>query len=98
VSFAEYNGSYTPAWKNTYDWASRIDMEVYQGRKVAMFSTSPGPRGGAGVLDNATATASFFGADLVGGLSGETFDGEAGELVDPDVRAEFQKVLGALVA
>lgn len=102
ISYAEHNGTYSVAWKNLYDWASRIDMQVWQGRKVAMFATSPGSRGGAGVLELATMTAPFFGADLVGSLSiprfGEAFDAEAGELSDRQLRAEFEKVLSALAA
>lgn len=102
VSFAEHNGSYSVAWKNVYDWASRIDMRVYQGRRVAMFATSPGRRGGAGVLTAATTSAPFFGADLVGSLAipsfHDNFDVESGEIADPELRAEFEKVLGALAA
>ncbi len=100
VSYAEHNGSYTAAWKNVFDWASRIDMGVYQGKKVAMFAATPSPRAGAGVLGNATATAPFFGADLVGSLGipafGDNFDLDAGGLSDPDLRARFEKTLGAL--
>ena len=100
VSFAEHNGSYTAAWKNIYDWMSRIDMAVYQGKKVAMFAVTPGPRGGGGVLGSAIPAAPFFGADLVGSLGipmfYENFDAEAGELIDPDLRNRFEKTLGAL--
>lgn len=100
VSFAEHNGSYTAAWKNVYDWASRIDARVYQGKKVAMFAATPGPRAGAGVLGSATATAPFFGADLVGSLGigtfGDNFDTATSEITDPDLRARFEKTLGAL--
>jgi len=100
VSFAEHNGSYTVAWKNVYDWASRIDMGVYQGKKVALFATSPGGRGGQGVLEHATMVAPFFGAELVGSLSipsfGDNFDADAGELTEPELRAHFEKILGAL--
>ncbi|MEM9517116.1 MAG: NAD(P)H-dependent oxidoreductase [Actinomycetota bacterium] len=102
VSFAEHNGSFSVAWKNVYDWASRIDMQVYQGRRVAMFATAPGPRGGLGVLEHAALAAPFFSADLVGTLSipsfGENFDVEAGELSNAELRAEFIRILGALVA
>lgn len=102
ISFAEHNGSYTAAWKNTFDWVSRIDMRVYQGRKVAMFAATPGPRAGAGVLGSATSAAPFFGADLVGSLGiptfGTTFDAEADEITDADIRNQFEKILGALAA
>ncbi len=100
VSFAEHNGSYAVAWKNVYDWASRIDMAVYQGKKVALFATSPGGRGGQGVLEQATTVAPFFGAELVGSLSipsfADNFDADAGELTKPELRAHFEKILGAL--
>lgn len=42
ISFAEYNGSYTSAYKNLFDWASRIDMKVYQDKPMIMLTTSPG--------------------------------------------------------
>ncbi len=100
ISFAEHNGTYTAAWKNLYDWTSRIDMQVFQGRKVAMFAATPGPRAGAGVLGLATATAPFFGAELLGhvgvGSFADTFDADAGEIIDAEVRANVEKTLGAL--
>lgn len=100
VSFAEHNGSYTAAWKNTHDWMSRIDMGIYQGKKVVMLAASPGPRAGAGVLGSATTVAPFFGAELVGSLGVgtfyETFDAEAGELLDAELRAQLEKLLGEL--
>ena len=45
ISFAEHNGSYTAAYKNLYDWTSRIDPKVYQGKPMVMLATSPGPGG-----------------------------------------------------
>lgn len=101
ISFAEHNGSYSVAWKNVYDWASRIDVKVYQGRPVAMFSTAPGPRGGRGVLEHAALVAPFFGADVVGSLSiprfADNFDRDSGELTDPDLRSRFEEILTDLV-
>ncbi|MFT6656713.1 MAG: NAD(P)H-dependent FMN reductase, partial [Marinomonas primoryensis] len=32
VSFAEHNGSYSAAYKNIFDWASRIEKAVYQNK------------------------------------------------------------------
>ena len=102
VSFAEHNGSYTAAWKNVYDWASRIDTEVYQGKKVAMFAATPGGRAGAGVLGSATSAAPFFGAELAGSLGVgtfyDTFDGEAGEIIDSDLNAQFKEILASLAS
>ncbi|MEM9562577.1 MAG: NAD(P)H-dependent oxidoreductase [Actinomycetota bacterium] len=101
LSFAEHNGSYSVAWKNVFDWVSRIDLGVYQGRTIAMFSTAPGPRGGAGVLEHAVLVAPFFAGEVVGSLVvprfGENFDRENGELSNPELRDEFGRIVAALV-
>jgi len=100
VSYAEHNGSFSVAWKNIYDWASRITMQVFQGKKVAMFAATPGGRGGASVLHTATSTAAFFGADLVGsvgvGSFHDVFDQATGELTDDELRTQFDAVLKGL--
>ena len=49
LSFAEHNGSYTAAWKNLFDWTSRIDTRVYQDKPVVLLSTSPGKSGARSV-------------------------------------------------
>jgi chromate reductase len=43
ISYAEHNGSYTAAYKNLFDWASRIEPKVYQGKPMVMLATSPAP-------------------------------------------------------
>lgn len=47
ISFAEHNGAYSAAYKNLFDWCSRIDKKVFQDKPLVLLSTSPGPRGGA---------------------------------------------------
>ena len=66
VSFAEYNGYITSAWKNIYDWMSRIDSKVWQGKPIVILAASPGPRAGANVLQTQEFTAPFFGMDIKG--------------------------------
>ncbi|QKX15592.1 NADPH-dependent FMN reductase [Microbulbifer sp. YPW1] len=51
IASPEYNGSVTAALKNLIDWVSRPDdrygrAEVFQGRRAALFATSPGGLGG----------------------------------------------------
>ncbi len=53
ISFAEYNGSYTAAFKNIFDWISVIDRDVWCSKPMLLLSTSPGPRGAADVLESA---------------------------------------------
>lgn len=99
VSYAEYNGSFTPAWKNTYDWASRIDQRVYQDKPVLMLAASPGPRAGAGVLGAATMSAPHFGAELVGSLGvGSFYQSFEGSIVDEELDATLRTLVGSLVS
>ncbi|AJR05116.1 NADPH-dependent oxidoreductase [Photobacterium gaetbulicola] len=97
ISFAEYNGSYTAAYKNIFDWASRINMKVYQGKPVIMLSTSPGPGGAKSVLSTAVESAPFFDAEVRGSLSVpsfyDNFDVEKGELSNIELVEELKSVM-----
>ena len=79
VSFAEYNGYVTAAWKNIYDWMSRIDQKVWQDKPIVLLAATPGPRAGANVLQTQEFTAPFFGMDIKGkhgvGLWRDAWDG-----------------------
>lgn len=100
ISFAEHNGFYTAAYKNIFDWASRIDMRVYQGKPAALFSTSIGGTGGANVLETAVKSGQFFGYDVLASLAVPTFqnnfDPATRSLTNPELDTQFRKVLEAL--
>ncbi|SFQ96955.1 NADPH-dependent FMN reductase [Poseidonocella sedimentorum] len=102
VSFAEHNGSVTSAWKNLFDWMSRIDAQVWQGKPVIFLAATPGPRAGAGVLGQQAQLAPYFGADLRGvqgiGTWGEAWDAETGSLSRPEDIAALDATLSGLVA
>ena len=51
VSLAENNGNYSVAFKNVFDWCSRIGAKVFQEKPMLLMATSPGARGGSSVLD-----------------------------------------------
>ena len=97
ISFAEYNGSYTAAYKNLFDWMSRIDMKVYQNKPMVLLASSPGSMGGASVLAAAQASAPYFAADVKAALSVpkfyEVFDSEAGVMKDADMDASLKDAL-----
>ena len=100
ISFAEHNGSYTVAYKNVFDWASRIDMRVYHDKPIVMLSTSPGGGGGGFVLRTAGQLAGYFGNEMLASLAvprfGENFDTEAGRLTDPDLDVQLREALATL--
>ena len=97
ISFAEHNGSYTAAYKNLFDWTSRIDRRVYQDRPAVLLSTAPGPRGGRGVLDTAVSVAPFFGCDVRASLAvpsfHDVFDATTGALTDTDLSDGLREAL-----
>ena len=100
ISFAEHNGSFTAAYKNLYDWTSRIEPKVYQGKPMVMLATSPGPRGASSVLATAKTLAPFGGGDVKADLSlasfYDIFDTEAGLLSDPEAQAALEAAIAAL--
>ncbi len=99
ISFAEHNGFTTAAYKNIFDWASRIDMRVYQDKPSVLLSTSAGPSGGANVLKSAVFSGQFFGNDVKASLSipsfYENFDKDTNSLSDPELDAQFRQALSS---
>lgn len=73
ISFAEHNGNFTAAFKNLYDWTSRIDRHVFQQKPAIFLSTSPGPGGAARVLKTAVSSAQHMGANLIASVSVPNF-------------------------
>ncbi|PWG06303.1 NADPH-dependent FMN reductase [Polaribacter aquimarinus] len=50
LSLAEHNGSYAAAFKNIFDWSSRIEKSVFRDKPLLLMATSPGGMGGKFVL------------------------------------------------
>lgn len=101
ISFAEHNGSLTAAYKNLFDWTSRIDGKVYQNTPAVYLSTSPGGGGAKSVLAASVMSAEHFAADLKGQLSVpkfiDNFDLEKGIVSNPEILAELESVLSRLI-
>ncbi|PQJ72310.1 NADPH-dependent FMN reductase [Polaribacter butkevichii] len=53
LSLAEHNGSYAAAFKNIFDWSSRVEASVFRDKPLLLMATSPGARGGQSVLETA---------------------------------------------
>lgn len=100
ISFAEYNGSYTSAYKNLFDWASRIDMKVYQDKPMIMLATSPGAGGAQSVLAAAEGSAPFFAADVKGALSlpnfFDNYDEQTSKVTDDSFNAQLDEIVSTL--
>ena len=102
ASFAEHNGAFTVAYKNVYDWASRINSKVYQGKPMVALATSPGGRGGTNVLNLVQQLLPRFGAELKATVSvprfSENFDRDTGRLTNPEHQSALRDALSLLVA
>lgn len=100
ISFAEHNGSYTAAYKNLFDWATRIERNVFADKPAVYLSTSPGPGGAASVLAAAIGSAPYFGAQVKASLSiasfYENFDLKTGKLTNPTLDEQLKTALAQL--
>ena len=100
ISFAEHNGGYPAAFKNLFDWTSRIDRDIFQGKPLVALATSPGPGGAGRVLGIATAAAPIFGAALRGQFSlpsfNDNFSTETNEVTDQTLRGDLIAALSSL--
>ena len=74
VSLAENNSNYSAAFKNLFDWCSRITGKVFQQKPMLLMATSPGGRGGANVLEIAKNAFPRYGADIKATFSLPSFD------------------------
>jgi NAD(P)H-dependent FMN reductase len=101
IAFAEHNGSYSAAYKNLYDWVSRIQAKVYRDKRMLLLSTSPGGRGGRSVLELALGQMPRFGGEIRGSVSvpsfADNFDAERGVVSNPQIDAEIRQALAGLL-
>jgi len=73
ISLAEHNGSYSTAFKNAFDWLSRIDQKVWKNKPMLLMATSPGGRGGIGVLEGAKSAFPHLGGNIIADFSLPSF-------------------------
>ena len=92
ISFAEHNGSFAAAYKNIFDWVSRIEKDVWLNTPMLLLASSPGGRGGKSVLNHAFTIYSYGNENVVGHFSlpafYDNFNEELG-IVDPTLKAQF---------
>ena len=91
------DGNYVAAYKNIFDWASRVKQEVYQDKPIIMLSTSPGPGGAKSVLNLARESAKFFNGQVLSALSipsfYENFDVMTNKLSNPELDTSLKVML-----
>ncbi|MCP4862418.1 MAG: NAD(P)H-dependent oxidoreductase [Pseudomonadota bacterium] len=100
ISYAEHNGHYPAAYKNLFDWATRIDRELFKQKPAVYLATSPGPSGAKSVLAAAEASAPFYAANVKATVSVpgfyDKFDTEAGKATDEALITELKAAAAKL--
>ena len=74
VSMAENNGNYSAAFKNVFDWCTRIRKDVFQDKPMLLMATSTGVRGASSVLGIAKNAFPFYGGNIKATFSLPSFD------------------------
>jgi NAD(P)H-dependent FMN reductase len=96
ISFAEHNGAYSTAFKNIFDWISRIKGSTWGDKPMLLMATSPGPRGGQSVLEIASRRFPWNGGKVIGTYSLPSFNINFEEnvgITDPELLAQLQDKL-----
>jgi NAD(P)H-dependent FMN reductase len=97
LSLAENNGNYSTAFKNIFDWASRIRNDVFQDKPMLLMATSPGRRGGRSVLDIAQNNLPRYGGNIKAEFSlpqfYEHFDLDKGVIASDECNELLRKTI-----
>ncbi len=97
MSLAENNGNYSVAFKNVFDWCSRIMNKVFQEKNTLLMATSPGQRGGKSVLDIAQNNLPRYGVTIKAVFSlpsfNENFDVEQGRISNENLDQELKEIV-----
>lgn len=102
LSLAEHNGVYATAFKNLFDWMTRIEGNFFFKKPMLLMATSPGARGGQTVLTIAEDRFPWHGGNIVGAFSlpsfGDNFeDGKiTNEELNQELLAEVKKLQESL--
>lgn len=100
ISFAEHNGTYTAAYKNLFDWCSRIDRDVFHKKPMVLLATSPGPGGAANVLSTAVSAMPYFGGEVKASQSVpsffDNFSTDTAEVTNDEIKAQLVEAVAAL--
>ena len=99
ISFAEHNGAYSAAFKNIFDWMSRINGKTFQEKPMLLLATSPGARGGSSVLEIANKRFPFQGGIVKGSFSlpnfNDNFDAEKG-ITNSDLKKQLVEIVDSI--
>lgn len=100
MSLAEYNSTYTTAFKNIFDWISRVKDRTHFGDKpMFLMSAAPGPGGGKNVMETFLKRAPFSGTTVLENFILPKFkdnfeDGKG--ITNSDLLVEFEQKINSV--
>jgi NAD(P)H-dependent FMN reductase len=91
ISLAEHNGLLTAAFKNLWDWTSRIEKNLWANKSIFLAATSPGGRGGKNVLRVVSELMPHFGGKVITSFSLPLFyqNFQDGEIVNAELKQDL---------
>ena len=101
ISLSEHNGTYTTAFKNVFDWTSRIkERAVWNEVPMILMATAPGARGGLGVLEAAEKRFPLHGGNIVDTFTlpffNDNFDKEAQKISNHEKDSELREKINKI--
>ena len=69
LSVAEHNGLITAAFKNLWDWTSRLEQKLWMNKPMFLASTSPGGRGAQSAFESTQKVLPHYGGNVVARMS-----------------------------
>ena len=100
ISFAEHNATYTSAFKNIFDWISRIDKNIWHNNPMFLLATSTGGNGAVIVLEAAFSRISRRNDNHISTFSlpnfYDNFDDING-IINPDLKVSFQSKINEFI-
>jgi len=103
VSLSEHNGTYSTAFKNVFDWTSRIKgRKVWNDIPMLLMATATGPRGGLGVLEAASKRFPLHAGNVVDTYSlpqfNDNFDKENHKISNAEKDSELKEKIAKISA
>ncbi len=103
VSLSEHNGTYSSAFKNVFDWTSRIkERAVWNEKPMLLMATAPGGRGGLGVLEAAEKRFPLHGGNIVETFSlpffNDNFNRESLSISNEEKNNELKEKMSKIAA
>lgn len=97
VSLAENNSNYSVAFKNVFDWCSRITVKVFQDKPTLLMAASDGKKGGSFVLEIAKNALPYYGAAIKATYSFpsfyENFDMVHNRISNPELDDQLKEII-----